>query len=354
MKKELPSVTLISVEDRQDYLPKVKIAADICQKDFSFGSVKILSPISDNDSRVVKIQNLGSVEKYSEFCIQELWKYVETDFALVFQYDGFILNPDSWTDEFLQYDYIGAPWYHMGSLRVGNGGFSLRSKRLLDFIGKNYKKIDGVYHPEDLWVCKTARPFLEEAGFKFAPEELAKRFSKEGSFRGVIWNDEFGFHGLNYTDISKWFLKSPEYKESFPQHLDDFTKFMLRHPVYDGTFHVLLSKPRQIINHLRLENREKNYDCRIDTDLNEFGSIQVGHEVIYMPYRIDPQKNLRTFERKVTKVEKFSSKKDLAHKYPDIQISISFNLPRWQQRLSRYFGNIMYPNNLSYTVFWFE
>lgn len=44
--------------------------------------------------------------------VKLLDSYIETPHVLVVQYDGFILNPDAWTDEFLEYDYVGAPWWY--------------------------------------------------------------------------------------------------------------------------------------------------------------------------------------------------------------------------------------------------
>ncbi len=236
MKTHLPNVTLINMDCVS--LEKTKRAADICELDFSFGAVKILSSISDSDSRIIPIPAIKSREELSNFYITELWKYVDTEFALCFHPDGFILNPSAWTDDFLDYDYIGAPWYHLGEIIVGNGGFAIRSKRLLEYIGKNYKKIGGEFHPEDLWLSEQARPHLEKEGMTFAPEKIAARFSKEGNNRGVVWNGEFGWHGLNYTDISKWFDIHPEYRKFFPQKFDEFTEFMRKYPVYDGTVHV--------------------------------------------------------------------------------------------------------------------
>ncbi len=42
------------------------------------------------------------------FVIKELHAYVDTDFALLVQWDGFVVNAAAWSDEFLAYDYIGA------------------------------------------------------------------------------------------------------------------------------------------------------------------------------------------------------------------------------------------------------
>ena len=68
-----------------------------------------------------KFQNSMDLEGYSEFVIRELHKYVDTSHCLLVQWDGYVLNPKSWLPQFLDYDYIGAPWN--GNV-VGNGGFS--------------------------------------------------------------------------------------------------------------------------------------------------------------------------------------------------------------------------------------
>jgi len=138
MKLTLNNVTLIGVDCID--LKRLQLAADVSAMDISFGAVKLLTSIQSDDPRVIQIPHIGSIKKYSDFMIKELYKYIETDFALIIQHDGFVLNASAWSDSFLQYDYIGGPWYHLGDLRVGNGGFSLRSKKLVDWLGHNWKK----------------------------------------------------------------------------------------------------------------------------------------------------------------------------------------------------------------------
>lgn len=355
MKRHLPNVTLIGIEGREKYLKIFKTAADVCQKDFMFGSVKLLSSIRDTDPRIVHIEPVDSTLEFSEFCIKNIWKYVDTEFALFFQHDGFILNPSAWTDDFLNYDYIGAVWYHLGPARVGNGGFSLRSRKLLKYISENYEKIGGNLHPEDVWICDIARPFLEKEGMKIAPVELGNRFSKEGDLKGVCWNGEFGFHGGGWTDISKWLNENPEYKKDFQYELSDFAILMKKYQVYDGTFHVLQCKPIQVEHYKKLAFKEKNYDCRIDFDLKYLPEIKIGHKIIYKLFRISVKKvGVGAFERRIKKIENFKSKKDLLEKHPEIKITPSFNIPKWKQHLVRFFDNIIFPNETSYTLFLFE
>ena len=349
MKKHLPNVTLITVDCL--HLARSKAAADICQKDFEFGAVKILSSIPDSDPRVVSIPPLNNGKIYSDFYIKELWKYIDTPLALTFHHDGFIANSSAWDDKFLDYDYLGAPWHHPGAHMVGNGGFAIRSRRLLEYVAKNFEKIGGPMEPEDLWTCKYARPFLEKEGMKFATVEMARRFSKEGNERGVVWNDEFGWHDIKGTDISKWLDAHPEYKEIFVQKFDDFTTFMRKYPVYDGTVHVFPSKPIQVPHYKKLAAGEKDYDCRLDDDLAYCDPIKPDHKIVYRLWRILlSQVGVPTFERKVESVEKFASKRELLRAHPEIEITPSFYIPKWKQRLAAMFGNVVYPNDKSYTL----
>lgn len=134
------------------------------------------------------------IERYSEFMIKELPYFIKTDFALIVQFDGFIVNPKAWTDEFLKYDYIGAPWWY-DELNVGNGGFSLRSRKFMEACSKfDYGKKP---HPEDDVICRQFRNDFESMGFKWAPENVASKFSWEGNVKYPNYNGAFGFHGRN-------------------------------------------------------------------------------------------------------------------------------------------------------------
>lgn len=226
-KRQLKRVTLVGI-DCVD-IDRLRLAMEICQQDFEFGAVKILSSLDTNNSKnVIKIDPISSTEEYSSFILKDLHKYIDTDYVLIVQYDGFILNPQAWTDDFMNYDYIGAPWlvadwsvdlfdypkHLLGKYLVGNGGFSLRSKKLLLLTAEMFR--DGIikrYHPEDVAICVYYKELLEKVGINIAPVELAKKFSFEAVDKNNFkWKDEFGFHGLNWTDISTWSKENPEYK----------------------------------------------------------------------------------------------------------------------------------------------
>ncbi|MHB1316755.1 MAG: DUF5672 family protein [Minisyncoccota bacterium] len=221
--KKLPNVTLIGI-DCVD-IERIQKALDISSKEIEFAEVKLLTSLPTNDARRVEIPHLGSIEAFSKFCICNLMEYVNTDFVLLVQHDGFILNPQSWTDEFLNYDYIGAPWFAhdefwfirfnfprelFDTTVVGNGGFSLRSKKFLETSRKLADEgVFDIYHPEDLVMCVWNRKVMEDAGIHFAPPEVAKIFSIEG--HDHVYKDQFGFHGLQWTDISKWIEANPKW-----------------------------------------------------------------------------------------------------------------------------------------------
>lgn len=224
MKRQLPNVTLFGVDGLD--IDRLILAAEICKKDFEFAEVKLLSSLPSNHADVVSIRPISSTKEYSEFLLKEAADYITTDFALIIQHDGFILNPEAWTDEFLAYDYIGAPWLKKGTtntLVVGNGGFSLRSRKLFE-LTKNESAIklgskeEAKYNENEDWViCVLYRELLEKKGITFAPPELARKFSlEENKFVGGIWTDQFGFHGLRWTDIRPWLKQHPEYKIENP------------------------------------------------------------------------------------------------------------------------------------------
>lgn len=144
----------------------------------------------------IKIEELD-FGGYSNYCVKELNSIIKSDFCLVFQLDGFIINPDLWDEDFYNYDYIGAPWpLHFGGWvepgkQVGNGGFSLRSKKFINFAAS----LPGTTNHEDTYIVFENRASLEENGVRIAPLEVAIRFSVENDINEDHNIDTcFGFH----------------------------------------------------------------------------------------------------------------------------------------------------------------
>lgn len=136
---------------------------------------------------------------YNELMLKWTFPLVDTAHTLYVQYDGLAINKDCWTDDFLKYDYIGAIWPNMPiTHNVGNGGFSLRSKRLLEACRDPAIQITDEKEwvaNEDHLIGATYRRLLEHKYMvKFAPASVAKQFSYE---TGDMSGRTFGVHGLH-------------------------------------------------------------------------------------------------------------------------------------------------------------
>ncbi|MBN9563114.1 MAG: hypothetical protein J0H14_20675 [Alphaproteobacteria bacterium] len=143
-----------------------------------------------------RVAPLESIHEYNRLIVRGLADHIDTDHVLVVQYDGFIAEPECWSHDFLDYDYIGAPWPQFDTHNVGNGGFSLRSRRLLTVLRDMKVELDG--RAEDVAICQVWRNRLEQHhGIRFAPADVARRFSYES---GPYFGPSFGFHGLYHLN----------------------------------------------------------------------------------------------------------------------------------------------------------
>lgn len=192
-----------------------------------FAGVKYLTyadPSCKGLCDVIRIPKIEGLAAYSGFVIYDMPNYVTSPFCMTIHDDGFPINLDLWQPEFLHYDYIGAPWgkeanvypdhYANGWVEGGNGGFSIRSQRVMQ-LGKAVadtiekpKRIrervaEGSIH-EDGYFCYEIRHFLKHNGVRFAPYDLSKRFSLETDLDDGDndINKVFGFHGKRHIDFA--------------------------------------------------------------------------------------------------------------------------------------------------------
>ena len=156
-------------------------------------------------SRKVKLVNLGvdnlSISDYSAlFYKQFLYDNIPTEIFLIFQTDTIICSKHKdLINEFLKYDYVGAPWVNQD---VGNGGLSLRRKsKMLEIVEKCKNNMDGDnYINEDVVFSKGC-----DLVDLYKPDfDKAKEFSIE-----TVDNDKsFGVHKayayLNTDKIGEW------------------------------------------------------------------------------------------------------------------------------------------------------
>lgn len=201
----IPSVDLVSVACTK--VPETIDALKECQAQMQFNRTILFTneDVSEPGIEVVKIEKLGYKE-YNEFVAMKLWQYTGADFVLLAQNDGYIVDGSLWDNAFLKYDYIGAPWpvpqdettYRTPEgrlIRVGNGGFSLRSRKLLrapTLLGLEFTDKDSGFWHEDGFLCVHSGDILRDYGIEFAPLDIAAKFSTELKVPESV--PSFGFH----------------------------------------------------------------------------------------------------------------------------------------------------------------
>ena len=224
---ELLNIDLISINCVN---PSLSVAAiRHCQKHFKFGRSTLVSHIEPEDHEGIEFVSAGQKLDWYQYNneILQLSKYSDNEFVLVIQDDGYIINPSLWDEEFLKYDYIGAPWpiedswismqtpsqqpfmrMNFPQNRVGNGGFSLRSKKFLEFSSQ-FQSAEQL--GEDTFLCTRKYKDAISAGIRFAPFELAVKFAYENpcfEYDGHHWNERiqfdssnhFGWHGHQFAN----------------------------------------------------------------------------------------------------------------------------------------------------------
>lgn len=176
--------------------------------------------------RYSHVDILDNIDRFNYETVYNMGDHINTDFALLVHYDGYVVNPDSWRDEFLDYDYIGSPWplpkegdnttyrdINGNICRVGNS-VSIRSKRLMDFP----READIPWTPEEGWfnedgfICCRQKHLFEAAGMKFAPLELAIYFGHETMI------PEIEGRGIRPFVFHKWDGTNSEYPDFRKKH----------------------------------------------------------------------------------------------------------------------------------------
>lgn len=200
MKLNLSSVTLCCI-DGVNASRAIRVL-EHCKSLCDFGDVKLLTHIPNTYEHSQKIMPLNSLIAYSIFMLTRLHEFIETEKILIVQRDGFIINPSSWKDEWVQtYDYIG-PLFIQYPL-TGSGGFSLRSKKLMEATAERTPKWNGTQKDADR--IQATQNFYEDGviclsgkykDLNIAPPEVACEFAQGGCPDMKYYRPyPFGFHG---------------------------------------------------------------------------------------------------------------------------------------------------------------
>jgi hypothetical protein len=240
----LKKITYLSIipnkseKEYQDVDSIIKIGNNSSDK-LAFGKKIIYTyqkPTIDSGDFEIKIIDEIPYNKFNNFVLQKYSELFDTDYAINFHSDGFIQNQEAWNDNFLEYDYIGAPLkipITQTEYRavVGNGGFSLRSRKIceeiknlsssgylpkhLDVLGDTlitkdiFKMIPSFFGNEDVYISFFCNKILKEKGFKIADFHTASLFSTEYfSALNTKYSESpkdmvssFGFHEINKLGI---------------------------------------------------------------------------------------------------------------------------------------------------------
>lgn len=232
-KLQLPQVTLVA-------MTSVNVKATIQAMEYSmcgidFGDAVLIThkkpfglPKTIRYSHTSKLTN---IDDFNYKMVYELGDHIKTDYALIVHADGFVVHPEMWRDEFLDYDYIGAPWplpkegdtttyrdIYGNICRVGNSA-GIRSKRLMDFPKKANVPWEGEYAYGKMWfyedgfICCKIRHLLEAEGMRIAPLEVAKYYSHEQMIPEVQGITPFAFHKWEGTNAQYPNFIKPTIKE---------------------------------------------------------------------------------------------------------------------------------------------
>lgn len=178
---------------------------------------ELVNNIRNNISQKIKIVKIDEdnldTNKYSElFSKKDFWNNFEGEKILIFQEDSFIFKNN--IDDFIEWDYIGAPWpltQNDNFNLVGNGGLSLRTKsvmlKVIETININntiynsstleyMKNANLVVPPEDVYFSKN---IIDYNLGKVADYETAKKFSVES----IFYDNPLGGHNF-WLCNDKW------------------------------------------------------------------------------------------------------------------------------------------------------
>lgn len=201
MKNEMPPHSQLALREitlcaaTSVNVPATVRALEISLEQIDFAGCKLFTDkplkLKNSNIEIVVIPRIKSSAEYSAFILSKMVDHIETQHCLVTQWDGYVLNPRRWQDDFLKYDYIGARWPQFTDHHsVGNGGFSLRSRRLMELC--RHSSFQSA-HPEDVAIGRCNRSWLEKQGMRFATGAIADLFSAE---RVGDVSQSFGFHGV--------------------------------------------------------------------------------------------------------------------------------------------------------------
>lgn len=204
---ELPSVTLLCVETQMHEMARRAISDTVAKVKFAEVVIHTNKPdlIPIGGARYVDLQHLPDKIQHGTYCYNDSPKSVTTPHMIFLEWDGAVRDVRAWEPSFLDYDYIGAPWPGKRAgqwtpregCSVGNGGFTLWSKKLMDCLSANRATLRVA---TDTHISIEHRRALENlCGAKWASEPVGFQFSYEHGTNEERSRPSFGVH-----DVFNW------------------------------------------------------------------------------------------------------------------------------------------------------
>lgn len=143
----------------------------------------------------IDTDQLTSNDYSNMLCEPQFWNiliHMGCQHSLIFQLDTVLLKDN--VDDFLEYDYVGAPWCvnWLDLIDVGNGGLSLRNVRKSLMITQQCPRTlitpmgERFLNNEDIYFCY----YFKIQNDKLPTAEIAKKFAIET----VFYEDPCGIH----------------------------------------------------------------------------------------------------------------------------------------------------------------
>ena len=134
----------------------------------NFEQIKDINKNLDNRLHVIKLDyNNITINQYSNILTTStFWENLKGSYILLYQEDSIIFKSN--IEDFIRFDYIGAPWPKTQNDNinlVGNGGFSLRNKQIMIDICKKYNPLFYTYNSSTI-------EYMKSCNLVFPPEDV--------------------------------------------------------------------------------------------------------------------------------------------------------------------------------------
>lgn len=137
-----------------------------------------------------------TINDYNNMLLSEsFWNGINAEHILIFQGDSLLLRHG--INDYLNYDYVGAPWPHNSPTVIGNGGFSLRKKSFMKKVFKEYNINQAPFYMKHDFLEQVPEDVYFSYGVTYLNGKVpslddAKKFSVES----IYYDNPIGMHQM--------------------------------------------------------------------------------------------------------------------------------------------------------------